>query len=230
MRHHGPDLKNTDEEVSILLPEDHDQHWLPDPIPASFYARTARAAGLPAVPWRRWLDAAGGWPPRPPLAIGALVVMGAIVVGLGLHLAGQRPAAAVARQQAPPSAAGTAAAPTPPTAATPLVDAPTPTPRPTTTPTPTPSATPTTTPVTFPDGPVSARRGRTATLVAQTAPRTVCAAVVGYPSAPRLPQATSSGSGRVTWSWTVGRTVPTGTWPIVVSCGSGSAGTTIVVS
>lgn len=92
------------------------------------------------------------------------------------------------------------------------------------------TATPTPESVTFLDAPLYVERGHTATLHAQTAPDSDCSIEVGYPSPPELDEATSDGSGIVSWSWRVGRRVEPGSWPIIVSCRTGTGTTQITVS
>ncbi len=91
------------------------------------------------------------------------------------------------------------------------------------------TATPTPESVTFLDAPLYVERGHTATLHAQTAPDSDCSIDVGYPSPPELDEATSDGSGIVSWSWRVGRRMEPGSWPITVSCRTGTGTTQITV-
>jgi acetyl esterase/lipase len=77
---------------------------------------------------------------------------------------------------------------------------------------------------------LQARRGRSVTLAALTAPRTTCEIAVGYSPAPQLAPATANGAGAVSWRWTVSDKVRPGIYPIQVSCGGGAAGATITVS
>lgn len=76
-------------------------------------------------------------------------------------------------------------------------------------------------------------RGKTATLVAKTAPRTHCSITVMYSSGPSgakgLDDKTSDGSGRVSWSWIVSNFTAPGTWDVTVRCGDGSATRDFVV-
>ena len=92
------------------------------------------------------------------------------------------------------------------------------------------TATPTPESVAFLDAPLYVERGHTATLHARTAPNSDCSIEVGYPSPPDLDEATSDGSGIVSWSWRVGKRVEAGSWPITVSCGTGTGTTQITVS
>src|SRR5690348_2324057 len=59
-----------------VLPADHEQRWLPDPIPASYYSPDPTAWRMPAMPAL----------PRPPakiVAIGAVALIGVVaLVGL----------------------------------------------------------------------------------------------------------------------------------------------------
>jgi hypothetical protein len=212
-----------DQEVPVLLPADHDPRWLPDPIPASYYARGEVA------PWSRWAAVARGWPARRTLAIVAVALAGVVVVGAAVRLAQRQPAAAAQRiALAPASPAATS----PPVQPTPFVAAPTATPTATPSPTPTPRSTPTpsATTVTILNPRLQARRGRSVTLLALTAPRTACEIAVGYSPAPQLAPATANGAGAVSWTWRVSDQVRPGIYPIQVSCGGGAAGATITVS
>ncbi len=84
--------------------------------------------------------------------------------------------------------------------------------------------------VTFLDAPLLVERGHTATLRARTAPDSNCSIQIGYPSPPELDEATSNGGGTVSWSWRVGRRVQPGSWPITVSCSTGTGNTQITVT
>ena len=99
--------------------------------------------------------------------------------------------------------------------------------------TPTPVA-PAQTVVTFLNAPITAARGLHATLQVRTAPNTSCSIVVNYKSGPSkaagLGPATSDAAGNVSWTWTVGGNTTVGSWPITVTCGSGSAQTHITVT
>jgi len=92
------------------------------------------------------------------------------------------------------------------------------------------TATPTPESVVFLNAPLYVERGHIATLHAQTAPDNDCSIEVGYPSPPELDEATSDGRGIVSWSWRVGRRVEPGSWPITVSCRTGTGTTQITVS
>ncbi len=92
-----------------------------------------------------------------------------------------------------------------------------------------PSATPTPA-VTFLEAPLVAERGKTVTLSVLTAPNTECSIDVGYPSGPELDEVRSDVGGNVSWTWRVGKRVPAGSWPITVSCRTGTASTQITVS
>ena len=88
--------------------------------------------------------------------------------------------------------------------------------------------------VTFVNAPITAARGLNATLQAKTAPNTSCSIVVEYKSGPSkaagLVAKTSDGAGNVAWTWIVGGNTTPGTWPIIVTCGNGSAQTSINVT
>ena len=93
-------------------------------------------------------------------------------------------------------------------------------------PTPTPTAVPTPTPVPLDitkasmTSPVA--KGDKATLTIHTAVGADCKIVVEYDSGPSkasgLVEKTADDAGDVSWSWTVGQTTRSGTWPITVTC------------
>lgn len=217
------------QEVRALLPTDRNQRWLPEPIPASYYARAAAAHRRLALPVGRWAAEVRRWPHRRAIAAAAVVVIGAALVSELVQLA--------TSSQTAPTQRTTVALASPATIglrprATPLAIAPTPTPTATPTPTPTAHSTPAPTPprVSISNAPLSAPRGQPVTLLAVTAPRTTCAIALGYPSAPALAPATSDGAGKVSWTWTVDRHASQDTWPVQVSCGGGTASTTITIT
>jgi len=155
---------------------------------------------------------------HPLLAGGAWGVIGGVLLLVAiLALLGQSPSSSSRRS-------ATLMAPRP----SPVAPAPTPATIPVTAPKVT--ATPTPESVAFLDAPLYVERGQTATLHAQTAPDSDCSIEVGYPSPPDLDEATSDGSGIVSWSWRVGRSVEPGSWPITVSCRTGSGTTQITVT
>jgi len=86
----------------------------------------------------------------------------------------------------------------------------------------------------FVNAPLTVGRGSSATLQAKTAPHTSCSIEVDYKSGPSkaagLGPATSDASGNVSWTWKVGANTTPGSWPIIVTCGSGSAQTAINVT
>jgi hypothetical protein len=96
------------------------------------------------------------------------------------------------------------------------------------------SPTPALTVVTFVKAPITAARGNNATLQVRTAPNTPCSIEVDYKSGPStaagLIPKTSDGAGNVSWTWKVGGNTTPGSWPITVTCGSGSAQTQINVT
>jgi hypothetical protein len=200
-----------------VLPHDHDPHWLPGPIPASYYARGEAPA------WTRWAavlrgEAAtvGARPSRTVLAAGAVAAAGVLLIGLVVGLA-RHPATAGDR---------IALASPVPGRSTPLGAAPTPAPTPTAAPTPTPTPVPT---LTIQTQGLQARPGRSVTLQATTGPGLTCTIVVGYSPPPQLGSVTSDGRGAASWSWRVGSRVRPGSYPIQVSCGGATAGATITV-
>lgn len=164
-------------------------------------------------------------------ASGWVAIVGLVVVATILAL--------LARTSLSPSREHTAQVPLPPVrTALPSSIAITPsaTPLPTSTPATFPVAAPRTTPrpaspgVSFLNAPLSAQRGQTVTLRVTTTPNTDCSISIGYPSAPGLDSATSDAAGDVNWTWTVGKHVRLGSWPITVSCRTGTASTQITVS
>ena len=162
---------------------------------------------LPLLRAEHPLLAGGAWG-----VIGGLVMLVAIVALLGPGPSSSSRGSA--REMAPrPSPVAPASAPATIPATAPRV-----------------TATPTPESVVFLDAPLSVERGHIATLHAQTAPDSDCSIEVGYPSPPELDEATSDGSGIVSWSWRVGKRVEPGRWPITVSCRTGTGTTQITVS
>ena len=104
--------------------------------------------------------------------------------------------------------------------------------------TPTPAITaspaPAQTVVTFLNAPLTVAHGQNATLNARTAPNASCSIEVDYKSGPStaagLVAKSSDGAGNVSWTWKVGANTTPGAWPIIVTCGSGSAQTHITVT
>ncbi len=102
-----------------------------------------------------------------------------------------------------------------------------------TTPTPISTASPVAaqTVVTLVNAPLTVARGHNATLQVKTAPNTSCSIEVDYKSGPStaagLGAATSDITGNVSSTWKVGANTTPGNWPIIVTCGSGSAQTQI---
>ncbi len=221
MRHHVARSEAV-KEVRVLLPTDRDQRWLPEPIPTSYYGRAAGTRRAMVLPFGRWAAQLGGWPHRRMLAVAAAAVIGAGFLAGLVHLGGQ-----AAHQQSSVELAPSGG-PTSAPALTPLAAAPTATPAPT--PTVRGTASPAPVPITLLDAPLHAQRGDTVALRAITAPGATCAIAVGYASAPALAPAVASGAGRVSWSWTLNHRAPEGTWPINVSCGGGTASTTITIT
>jgi micrococcal nuclease len=88
--------------------------------------------------------------------------------------------------------------------------------------------------VTFLNAPLTVPHGQNATLQARTTPNTSCSIEVDYASGPStaagLVAKTSDGGGNVSWTWKVGTNTTRGSWPITVTCGSGSAQTHITVT
>jgi micrococcal nuclease len=88
--------------------------------------------------------------------------------------------------------------------------------------------------VTFLNAPLTVAHGRNATLKVRTAASISCSIEVDYKSGPLtaagLVTKNSDGAGNVSWTWKVGTNTTRGAWPIIVSCGSGSAQTHITVT
>ncbi len=105
---------------------------------------------------------------------------------------------------------------------------------PTPTPTPPATASPAQTVVTFVNAPLTVPHGQNATLQVKTAPNTSCSIEVDYKSGPStaagLVPKTSDGADNVSWTWKVGANTTPGSWPIIVTCGDGSAQTHITVT
>ena len=150
---------------------------------------------------------------------------------------------AVATRQSSPSPESTSPteSPSKSTASQSPSPSPSPSPKPSPSPTPTPSPAasaappaPAPTPISILNGPLSAARNSNVTLNVRTAGSTYCTIVVNYSSGPSnatgLTPKTSDPSGNVSWTWKVGGNTTRGTWPITVSCGNNSAGTTITVT
>lgn len=110
----------------------------------------------------------------------------------------------------------------------------------TTGPKPTPAATPTPAPTAVPlaiskvSVPESVAAGDKASVVITTADAAECTIKVTYDSGPSqasgLGNQTADASGKVTWSWTVGRTTKAGTWPIEIACFKGERDGTLKLS
>lgn len=241
MRHDVARPKSVTREVPVLFPSDPAQRPLPNPIPASLYARPPGASQAEArnrltAALRRWASDFRGWPVWKQLLTAIASMVGFLIVTiLTLTVPGSlstsrqhssRPTSPLRHTAAPSRAAVTpprtpatipavAAPPTPTTI--PVVAAPV-TPR------------PTAPPVSFLNAPLSAQQRQTVTLSVKTAPNTACSIDVGYPSETELDSAMSDGAGNLSWTWRVGNRVPPGTWPITVSCRTGTASTSITVS
>jgi len=84
------------------------------------------------------------------------------------------------------------------------------------------------------NAPVTAARGQNATLLVKTGANLACTIEVDYKSGPStaagLGPKTSDAAGNVSWTWKVGANTTTGSWPITVTCGDGSAHTHINVT
>jgi len=88
--------------------------------------------------------------------------------------------------------------------------------------------------VTFVNAPLTVARGSNATLTAKTTSNTRCTIEVDYKSGPStaagLDAKLSDAAGDVSWTWRVGANTSTGSWPITVKCGDGSAQTFVKVT
>jgi hypothetical protein len=77
-----------------------------------------------------------------------------------------------------------------------------------------------------------AHPGRQARLTVSTAPRARCKATVDYPGTSLRPTALGTrqadASGSVSWTWTLGARIPTGDWPLTVSCTPGGQAATVL--
>lgn len=173
--------------------------------------------------------AAAGW--------SAVVIAMLVAAGFAQPPSANRPAGnpAVATRQTSPSPVLALPTESPSASTTP----PSPKPSPSPSPTPSPAASaapppPAPTPISILNGPLSAARNATVTLNAKTASSVNCSIAVNYASgtstAAGLTPKTSDSSGNVSWTWKVGGSTTRGTWPITVSCGNNSAGTTITVT
>lgn len=160
-----------------------------------------------------WRSRSGGWSSISPLIACACVKTAFLLVAL---------IGCVACGDVAPATTQSGATPT----ATALPNAPA-------SPTPTPPA-PARAVVTFVNAPLMVGRGSNATLQTKTAPNTSCSIEVDYKSGPSkaagLGAATSDATGNVSWTWKVGANTTPGSWPIIVTCGSASAQTTIHVT
>jgi hypothetical protein len=74
-------------------------------------------------------------------------------------------------------------------------------------------------------------RGSTAKVTVKTAPKAKCSIDVEYDSGPStaagLGDKTAGSSGKVSWSWTVGRNTARGSYPITIYCTKGDAAGTL---
>jgi uncharacterized protein with FMN-binding domain len=88
--------------------------------------------------------------------------------------------------------------------------------------------------VAFLNAPLTVARGNYATLQAKTAASISCSIEVDYSSgastAAGLVAKTSDSAGLISWSWKIGGNTSPGSWPITVTCGSGSARTFVKVT
>jgi hypothetical protein len=111
---------------------------------------------------------------------------------------------------------------------------------PTTAPAPTVAVTPTPAPTAVPltiskvSTTESVAPGDTAKVVIATADGAECTIKVTYDSGPSkasgLADQTADAAGKVTWSWTVGRTTKAGTWPIDIACFKGERDGTLALT
>src|SRR5215472_1211886 len=202
---------------------------LPGPIPSSYYSRRAlpNSSGLARArnrlgSWVSFLEGirlprfSGRERLAADVAAAAIVMLG-VIIGLGTH---GSPSGARWNTAGPtqPHAAGMAPAPTVYPQTTPVATTPTPLP------TPTPIS------VVFVNAPLTTDRGEQVTLRVRTAAHTPCSISIGYPNAPELSPVDSGADGTVAWRWQVRKNTPRGSWPIDVSCGSGTGTTQININ
>lgn len=216
---------------------------LPEPIPASYYARrghaqpeaTGYAVAFTALHDRiavAWARRFGGRDARLPVLAGSTVAGGLVAAAALVLLLNHAPPSSNAgltssRSSPPVQDASPPAASGPVSAALPPVATPAPTHRASPAPSGTPSAAPAS--VTLLNAPLASRRGRSVSLQARTTPGATCSIVLGYASAPDLGPAVADAGGGVSWTWRVAGQAPAGTWPITVTCGGATATTRIVV-
>jgi hypothetical protein len=177
------------------------------------------------------------WSGRTKATLSGVWVVFAIVVGIaaggssGPSPTGQASVVMSPSDTPSPSLTATSPSATAATTPTPLAK-PSPTP-PAPSPKPTPPV-PAQTVVRFVNAPLTARRGANATLRVTTAANTSCSIEVDYASGPStaagLGTKNSDGAGNVSWTWKVGAKTTPGSWPITVTCGSGSAQTHLAVT
>lgn len=76
-------------------------------------------------------------------------------------------------------------------------------------------------------------RGLRATVAVRTAPNIACSIEVRYRTAASRAQGlndkVSSASGDVSWTWVVGTSTTTGSWPVAITCGSSTVRTVVTV-
>jgi hypothetical protein len=81
--------------------------------------------------------------------------------------------------------------------------------------------------------PVIQTRGGQVVVAARAKPTTGCTIKVQYLSGnatvPGLEPKTSDISGNVSWTWVIAQDTKSGTWPVIVTCGGATAGTTVTV-
>lgn len=216
------------------IPVEPGQQQLPDPIPPSYYARPG-----PGEARRSWsaLDlprrAIHGFTELPlqqqvMTALVCLAVLVAAVVAMLALTSTGSPGGD--RQQAlalaPPGTSAPGLPASSPTITVTQIPSPVATPRrlPAT---PRPSPAPPT-PVTI-NGNLTAHRGDQVTLDVSTAPKVSCTLTISYQGAPPPSSTPSNATGSASWTWDVGSNAPIGTWPLQVTCGSGSANATITI-
>src|SRR5205807_1781910 len=81
--------------------------------------------------------------------------------------------------------------------------------------------------------PVIQSRGGTVAVAGRALPKTACTIKVGYLSGNAnvtgLEPKTSDASGKISWTWVIGKDVKSGTWPVTVTCNGLSSGTTVTI-
>ena len=170
------------------------------------------------------------WSGRTKAILSAVWVVFVIAVGIGsAGSSSQTPGEQSSVLRSPGTNASPSETATSPSASAAVTPTPAPTPTPAS-----PSPVAAQTVVTFINAPLTVKRGSNATLQVRTAANTSCSIEVDYKSGPSsaagLVTKNSDGAGNISWTWKVGANTTTGSWPIKVTCGDGSAQTHITVT